>query len=204
MPRRCPIASMLCCVRGLASGSTGRPKGVAMPHRPLAHLIAWQLAASAVGRGARTLQLATSASFDVAFQGDLCDARCRWLARPRAGSNPSRAAGLVGADPLTRRRADLPAGRGTATAGNRRRQRRGRSLAARGHHCRRARTASRRRWWPGSRVRPGMHAVEPIRARQAHARDRTPAARRAGRMADLAANWRTDSERRDRADRPGR
>ena len=49
------------------SGSTGRPKGVAMPHRPLAHLIAWQLAASAVGRGARTLQF-TSASFDVAFQ----------------------------------------------------------------------------------------------------------------------------------------
>ncbi len=49
------------------SGSTGRPKGVAMPHRPLSNLIAWQLQASAVGGGGRTLQF-TSPSFDVSFQ----------------------------------------------------------------------------------------------------------------------------------------
>ncbi len=47
------------------SGSTGRPKGVAMPHRPLANMIAWQLGAAAPGR--RTLQFA-SLSFDVSFQ----------------------------------------------------------------------------------------------------------------------------------------
>ncbi|MEM7051549.1 MAG: amino acid adenylation domain-containing protein [Acidobacteriota bacterium] len=49
------------------SGSTGRPKGVAMAHRPLANLLRWQLAASAMGRGDRTLQFA-SLSFDVHFQ----------------------------------------------------------------------------------------------------------------------------------------
>jgi amino acid adenylation domain-containing protein len=49
------------------SGSTGRPKGVAMPHRPLANLIAWQARTSAAGPGTRTLQF-TSSSFDVSFQ----------------------------------------------------------------------------------------------------------------------------------------
>jgi amino acid adenylation domain-containing protein/thioester reductase-like protein len=49
------------------SGSTGRPKGVAMPHGVLANLFTWQLAASAAGRGSRTLQFA-SLSFDVSCQ----------------------------------------------------------------------------------------------------------------------------------------
>ena len=49
------------------SGSTGRPKGVAMPHGPLANLIAWQIATSMVGAGERTLQF-VSPSFDVSFQ----------------------------------------------------------------------------------------------------------------------------------------
>ncbi|HXO19982.1 MAG TPA: amino acid adenylation domain-containing protein [Thermoanaerobaculia bacterium] len=48
------------------SGSTGRPKGVILPHRTLANLIAWQVAASAAPAG-RTLQFA-SASFDVSLQ----------------------------------------------------------------------------------------------------------------------------------------
>jgi amino acid adenylation domain-containing protein len=48
------------------SGSTGQPKGVAMPHRPLANLLAWQLESTAPGP-VRTLQFA-SLSFDVAFQ----------------------------------------------------------------------------------------------------------------------------------------
>ncbi len=48
------------------SGSTGRPKGVAMPHGPLAHLISWQLGASAQP-AARTLQF-SPLSFDVHFQ----------------------------------------------------------------------------------------------------------------------------------------
>jgi amino acid adenylation domain-containing protein/non-ribosomal peptide synthase protein (TIGR01720 family) len=47
------------------SGSTGRPKGVAMPHRPLANLVAWQL--RACPGPARTAQLA-STGFDVSFQ----------------------------------------------------------------------------------------------------------------------------------------
>ena len=49
------------------SGSTGRPKGVVMPHGPLASLIRWQIARSALPRGAPTLQFA-SLSFDVSFQ----------------------------------------------------------------------------------------------------------------------------------------
>ncbi|MFL6336275.1 MAG: amino acid adenylation domain-containing protein [Pyrinomonadaceae bacterium] len=49
------------------SGSTGRPKGVAMPHRPLSHLMEWQVARSALPPGARTLQFA-SLNFDVSFQ----------------------------------------------------------------------------------------------------------------------------------------
>jgi amino acid adenylation domain-containing protein/FkbH-like protein len=49
------------------SGSTGKPKGVAMGHRPLVNLIWWQLKASTMGRGDRTLQFA-SPSFDVSFQ----------------------------------------------------------------------------------------------------------------------------------------
>ena len=49
------------------SGSTGKPKGIAMPHRPLANLIAWHLGALPGGAGERTLQF-TSTSFDVAFQ----------------------------------------------------------------------------------------------------------------------------------------
>jgi amino acid adenylation domain-containing protein len=49
------------------SGSTGRPKGVAMPHRPLANLLAWQREQWRGRRPARTLQFA-SLSFDVAFQ----------------------------------------------------------------------------------------------------------------------------------------
>jgi len=48
------------------SGSTGRPKAVAMPHGPLANLVAWQLDASAAAEG-RTLQFAPL-SFDVHFQ----------------------------------------------------------------------------------------------------------------------------------------
>lgn len=49
------------------SGSTGKPKGVAMPHGPLASLIRWQIARSALPTAAATLQFA-SLSFDVSFQ----------------------------------------------------------------------------------------------------------------------------------------
>lgn len=49
------------------SGSTGKPKGVAMPHRPLANLVAWQVKNSGIGQGGRTLQF-SSLSFDVSFQ----------------------------------------------------------------------------------------------------------------------------------------
>ncbi|MDQ3803310.1 MAG: amino acid adenylation domain-containing protein [Acidobacteriota bacterium] len=49
------------------SGSTGRPKGVAMPHRPLANLMAWQVRDSGLPPAARTLQFA-SLNFDVSFQ----------------------------------------------------------------------------------------------------------------------------------------
>jgi len=49
------------------SGSTGRPKGVAMTHGPLASLVEWQIARSALPEGAPTLQFA-SLSFDVSFQ----------------------------------------------------------------------------------------------------------------------------------------
>ncbi|ARU62662.1 hypothetical protein CBW65_18040 [Tumebacillus avium] len=48
------------------SGSTGRPKGVAMPHRPVANLLAWQKGESRKA-DARTLQF-TSLNFDVSFQ----------------------------------------------------------------------------------------------------------------------------------------
>ncbi|MGO1072600.1 amino acid adenylation domain-containing protein [Lysobacter sp. CA199] len=47
------------------SGSTGTPKGVAMPHAPLADLIAWQLAQTVSPQ--RTLQFA-ALGFDVALQ----------------------------------------------------------------------------------------------------------------------------------------
>jgi amino acid adenylation domain-containing protein len=47
------------------SGSTGRPKGIAMPHRPLANLMGWQLAAIPAPR--RTLQF-SSLGFDVSCQ----------------------------------------------------------------------------------------------------------------------------------------
>ncbi len=47
------------------SGSTGTPKGVAMPHRPLANLLAWQR--KVLPEPARTLQFA-ALGFDVAFQ----------------------------------------------------------------------------------------------------------------------------------------
>ena len=49
------------------SGSTGQPKGVAMPHGPLANLLAWQAAHSSMGPTDRTLQFA-SPGFDVSFQ----------------------------------------------------------------------------------------------------------------------------------------
>ncbi|WP_338426260.1 amino acid adenylation domain-containing protein [Sphingopyxis kveilinensis] len=49
------------------SGSTGKPKGVAMSHGPLASLIRWQIARSALPIAAPTLQFA-SLSFDVSFQ----------------------------------------------------------------------------------------------------------------------------------------
>ena len=49
------------------SGSTGRPKGVAMSHRPVCNLTTWQKQRSAMGAGAKTLQLA-SLSFDVSVQ----------------------------------------------------------------------------------------------------------------------------------------
>ncbi|MEM7582518.1 MAG: amino acid adenylation domain-containing protein [Acidobacteriota bacterium] len=49
------------------SGSTGSPKGVALSHRALTNLIHWQLDASELDRGGRTLQFA-SLSFDVSFQ----------------------------------------------------------------------------------------------------------------------------------------
>jgi len=48
------------------SGSTGTPKGVAMPHRPLTHLLSWQLPRLR-GGAARTLQF-TSLGFDVSVQ----------------------------------------------------------------------------------------------------------------------------------------
>lgn len=48
------------------SGSTGQPKGTAMPHRPLANLLAWHVAREA-GTPPVTLQFA-SIGFDVAFQ----------------------------------------------------------------------------------------------------------------------------------------
>ncbi len=48
------------------SGSTGQPKGTAMPHRPLANLLAWHAAREA-GAPPVTLQFA-SIGFDVAFQ----------------------------------------------------------------------------------------------------------------------------------------
>ncbi|HLE85907.1 MAG TPA: condensation domain-containing protein, partial [Thermoanaerobaculia bacterium] len=47
------------------SGSTGRPKGVAVPHGGLANLVAWHLAAFAVGPADRASQTA-SPSFDAA------------------------------------------------------------------------------------------------------------------------------------------
>jgi len=49
------------------SGSTGLPKGVAMVHRPLEHLMRWQLPDSRLPQGAATLQFAPL-SFDVSFQ----------------------------------------------------------------------------------------------------------------------------------------
>jgi amino acid adenylation domain-containing protein len=49
------------------SGSTGKPKGVAMEHRPLVNLINWQVQASSLSVGARTLAF-TSINFDVSFQ----------------------------------------------------------------------------------------------------------------------------------------
>jgi amino acid adenylation domain-containing protein len=49
------------------SGSTGMPKGVAMPHRPLANLVGWQIQSSGGARAPRTAQFA-SLSFDVSFQ----------------------------------------------------------------------------------------------------------------------------------------
>ncbi|RLK09774.1 amino acid adenylation domain-containing protein [Micromonospora sp. M71_S20] len=48
------------------SGSTGLPKGVAMPHGPLAGLVAWQCGDSACGPGDRTLQY-SALSFDASF-----------------------------------------------------------------------------------------------------------------------------------------
>jgi non-ribosomal peptide synthetase component F len=47
------------------SGSTGRPKGVAMPHGPLANLVAWQN--DVAPAPARILQF-TSLNFDVSAQ----------------------------------------------------------------------------------------------------------------------------------------
>lgn len=49
------------------SGSTGTPKGVAMPHRPLAALVAWQAEAPSAAVGGVTLQYAPL-SFDISFQ----------------------------------------------------------------------------------------------------------------------------------------
>ena len=49
------------------SGSTGKPKGVAMPHRPLANLLAWHARDAGLPPVARTLQFA-SLNFDVSFQ----------------------------------------------------------------------------------------------------------------------------------------
>ncbi|HEX7242294.1 MAG TPA: amino acid adenylation domain-containing protein, partial [Longimicrobiaceae bacterium] len=48
------------------SGSTGRPKGVAMPHGPLANLLAWQAGQDGGAAPPATLQFA-SISFDVSF-----------------------------------------------------------------------------------------------------------------------------------------
>ncbi len=53
------------------SGSTGKPKGVAMGHRPLANLVAWQLAEEGFGRPATTLQF-SPLCFDVSFQEIFC------------------------------------------------------------------------------------------------------------------------------------
>jgi amino acid adenylation domain-containing protein len=51
------------------SGSTGRPKGIGLPHRVLANLVSWQIAASP-RPAARTLQFAAP-SFDVSLQETL-------------------------------------------------------------------------------------------------------------------------------------
>jgi amino acid adenylation domain-containing protein len=53
------------------SGSTGKPKGVAMPHRPLANLVAWQLAEEGFDRPTITLQF-SPLCFDVSFQEIFC------------------------------------------------------------------------------------------------------------------------------------
>jgi len=55
------------CYLMYTSGSTGTPKGIAMPHRPLAELIGWQIDEFRDQAPARTLQY-TPLSFDVSFQ----------------------------------------------------------------------------------------------------------------------------------------
>ncbi|HWM92623.1 MAG TPA: amino acid adenylation domain-containing protein [Thermoanaerobaculia bacterium] len=65
MPAALPLDRLVYVL--YTSGSTGRPKGVAMPHRPVANLLTWQLGASEPAGPAATLQF-SSPSFDVSYQ----------------------------------------------------------------------------------------------------------------------------------------
>lgn len=66
LPVRDPAPDQLAYIV-FTSGSTGAPKGIAMPHRPLDHLIRWQLSSYHAPGDATTLSYA-SVIFDVFYQ----------------------------------------------------------------------------------------------------------------------------------------
>jgi len=79
------------------SGSTGTPKGAAVEHRALINLISWQLRASAIGPGQRTLQFA-SLAFDVSFQemfATWCAGGTLVLVDERTRRDPEALCGLI-------------------------------------------------------------------------------------------------------------
>jgi amino acid adenylation domain-containing protein len=79
------------------SGSTGRPEGVAMPHRPLAGLLAWHMGDPELARPRRTLQLA-ALGFDVSFQEMLatwCTGGALVLVDDDTRRDPARLLGLI-------------------------------------------------------------------------------------------------------------